>query len=185
MTTIIADLKSALPFEAVLVEAGINLIRGKALCPFHDDKNPSFSVKDGRGRCWTGCFSGDVVDFTAKYYGLDFKGALKLLADRAGIKPASTQAERTNAEAARREMKKKAELIKAFRQWEKETANRIAQTLRAHRHLLATRTDPFTEPEFQALAEIQGEIDILKYHYAILCARDDAEKFALYREEKT
>lgn len=41
----IEAIKSALPFEAVLRDAGIRIEHGKAPCPFHEDKTPSFSVK--------------------------------------------------------------------------------------------------------------------------------------------
>ncbi len=49
-------------------------------CPFHDDKNPSFSVnvKTGGWRCYSGatCGSGDVFGFHMKLKDVDFKTAL-------------------------------------------------------------------------------------------------------------
>ena len=179
---IIKAIKAAIPLEAVLADAGVNLHHGKARCPFHEDRNPSFTIKGERWRCWADCGGGDVIDFAAKYYGLDTKGAIRLLADRAGIRPARTEGERIVAEKARREREEKARLIKAFRVWEQETVNEIAEVLRRFRHLQATRLD-FPEAELEMLAEVRANIDILEYHYSILSGRDDRAKYELFREE--
>lgn len=57
------------------------------LCPFHDEKTPSFSV-NGQKQLYY-CFGcgegGTVIQFVMKYYGLSFPEALEKLADRAGI----------------------------------------------------------------------------------------------------
>ncbi|MBI3306115.1 DNA primase [Candidatus Nomurabacteria bacterium] len=59
----------------------------KGKCPFHNEKTPSFFVSPERGSYY--CFgcgaSGDIFTFVEEFEGLDFKGALKLLADRAGV----------------------------------------------------------------------------------------------------
>ena len=59
----------------------------KAKCPFHNEKTPSFFVSPDRGSYY--CFgcgaSGDIFTFVEEFEGLDFKGALKLLAERAGV----------------------------------------------------------------------------------------------------
>ena len=55
--------------------------RGMALCPFHDDHNPSMKL-DERFHCFGCGEDGDVIDFTAKYFNLSLKEAAeKLLAD--------------------------------------------------------------------------------------------------------
>src|SRR4051794_41784393 len=58
------------------------------LCPFHDERTPSFSV-EGVNKLFH-CFgcgeSGDVFDFVMKTENVDFTGALEVLADRAGVK---------------------------------------------------------------------------------------------------
>ena len=57
------------------------------LCPFHNEKSPSFSV-DGRKQMFY-CFGcgegGNVFSFLMKYESMTFPEALKMLADRAGI----------------------------------------------------------------------------------------------------
>lgn len=67
-----------------LERAGTNL---KARCPFHSEKTPSFFVSPARNtyHCF-GCGArGDIFSFVQEFEGLDFPGALKVLADRAGV----------------------------------------------------------------------------------------------------
>ena len=52
---------------------------GKAQCPFHNDRTPSMKV-DKRFHCFGCGADGDVIDFTAKLYGLDAKSAAEKLA---------------------------------------------------------------------------------------------------------
>ena len=57
-------------------------------CPFHNEKTPSFSVNEEKGfyHCF-GCGEhGDIISFTMKSENIDFKEAIKELADMAGIK---------------------------------------------------------------------------------------------------
>ena len=60
----------------------------KGLCPFHDDKNPSFVVNPERNTCH--CFAcnkgGDVFFFYMEYHKVSFVDALEELARRAGIR---------------------------------------------------------------------------------------------------
>lgn len=67
-----------------LEKAGKNL---KGKCPFHNEKTPSFFVTPDRGGYYCfGCGAkGDIFSFVEQFEGLDFMGALKLLAERAGI----------------------------------------------------------------------------------------------------
>ena len=58
-----------------------------ARCPWHDDTRPSLSVNPDRQtwKCWVCNLGGDIFSFVMKRESVDFKEALKLLADRAGI----------------------------------------------------------------------------------------------------
>ena len=58
------------------------------LCPFHNEKTPSFTVNEAKGfyHCF-GCGAhGDVIKFEMEAGGLPFMDAVKKLADKAGLK---------------------------------------------------------------------------------------------------
>src|ERR1700753_3833276 len=59
----------------------------KGLCPFHDEKTPSFNVTPARGLFY--CFScgegGDVIKFVQQIASLSFVEAVERLAGRAGV----------------------------------------------------------------------------------------------------
>ena len=59
----------------------------KAVCPFHNEKTPSFNVSPDRQAFY--CFGcqkgGDVINFVMEIEGVDFVGGLRLLAQRNGI----------------------------------------------------------------------------------------------------
>src|SRR5947209_4588888 len=59
----------------------------KAKCPFHNEKTASFFVSPDRGGYYCfGCGAkGDIFSFVEQFEGLDFKGALKVLAEKAGV----------------------------------------------------------------------------------------------------
>jgi len=59
----------------------------KGKCPFHNERTPSFFVSPDRGTYYCfGCGAkGDIFSFVEQFEGLDFMGALKLLAERAGV----------------------------------------------------------------------------------------------------
>ncbi|MAU28725.1 MAG: DNA primase [Pelagibacterales bacterium] len=57
------------------------------LCPFHNEKTPSFTVSNDKGfyHCF-GCGAhGDVISFIMEKESIDFKEAIKILASEAGI----------------------------------------------------------------------------------------------------
>jgi DNA primase len=60
----------------------------KALCQWHNDHNPSLEINPERQsfKCWSCGVGGDIFDFVMKIEHVDFPEALRMLADRAGIK---------------------------------------------------------------------------------------------------
>ena len=70
--------------KVALVKKGNDFL---GLCPFHNEKTPSFSVSDEKGffHCFGCSAHGDVISFVMQKESIDFKEALKLLASEAGI----------------------------------------------------------------------------------------------------
>jgi DNA primase len=86
----LAAIKQAIPIVA-LVSDYLPLHRVgskfKALCPFHDDHNPSLELNPERQsfKCWSCGAGGDVFDFIQRYERVEFPEALRMLAERAGV----------------------------------------------------------------------------------------------------
>ncbi len=78
------DIVDTLSQYLPLNRAGANF---KGLCPFHQEKTPSFMVSPAR-QMWH-CFGcgegGDVIRFVMKFEGLPFVEAVRKLADKAGV----------------------------------------------------------------------------------------------------
>lgn len=86
----VSEIKARIPIEELVAQyvqlkkVGRNF---KALCPFHKERTPSFYVNPERQLAY--CFGcrkgGDHFKFIEEIEGLDFRGALQFLAERAGI----------------------------------------------------------------------------------------------------
>jgi DNA primase len=85
------QLKSSISIEKVVGEyvrlkkSGTQRYMG--LCPFHNEKTPSFTVQVVHQfyKCFSCGVGGDVIDFVMRIEGISFYEALKLLAERNGI----------------------------------------------------------------------------------------------------
>ncbi len=90
MSSSVEKIKERLTITEV-VESYIKLERAggnlKGKCPFHNEKTPSFFVSPERGSyyCFGCAAKGDIFTFVQEFEGLDFIGALKTLALRAGV----------------------------------------------------------------------------------------------------
>jgi DNA primase len=91
------DIAEVVGAKVQLRPMGRNL---KGLCPFHQEKTPSFVVyPESQSYHCFGCGkSGDIFTFTMETENLDFRDSLKQLADRAGIQLDSQQQKRRDPE---------------------------------------------------------------------------------------
>jgi len=86
----VAEIKERLSIQDIIApyvklrRAGRSLV---GLCPFHKEKTGSFHVSLERGtwHCFGCGLGGDGFSFIEKIEGVDFKGALKMLAEKAGV----------------------------------------------------------------------------------------------------
>lgn len=84
MTDIFERVKDRVNIADVVERFGVKLnCRDKGLCPFHDEKTPSFSVKkqDNTWKCFGCGEGGDAIDFVAKLKGIESLEAVKTLAE--------------------------------------------------------------------------------------------------------
>jgi DNA primase len=86
--------------------------RWTGLCPFHDERTPSFSVnaENKLYHCFGCGESGDAIKFVEMTEGLDFKETIELLADRYRVELKSEQ-EDPQAEARRRRRERLLQLV--------------------------------------------------------------------------
>ena len=86
----VAEIKERLNIQDIIApyvklrKAGRSMV---GLCPFHKEKTPSFHVSPERGswHCFGCGLGGDGFSFIEKIEGVDFKGALKMLAEKADV----------------------------------------------------------------------------------------------------
>ncbi|MCI8669137.1 MAG: DNA primase [Lachnospiraceae bacterium] len=97
------------------------------LCPFHNEKSPSFSVTPGKQMYY--CFGcgegGNVYSFIMKYENYTFLEAVKMLADRAGVRLPETEYTE--------EEKRKADLKAALLEINKQAALYFHRLLRSEK----------------------------------------------------
>ena len=80
--------KSRIPVREAAEHYGITPIRNRmALCPFHDDHNPSLLLTEDHFYCFGCQASGDVIDFTARLFRLRPYEAARKLAEDFGFDP--------------------------------------------------------------------------------------------------
>lgn len=103
MQTVFEEIKHRLPITELLASY-ITLIPSgtqfKAKCPFHTERSASFSVSPDRGLYYCfGCGAkGDIFTFVEQFEGLDKKGALRVLAEKAGVVLEHTFTERQSSD---------------------------------------------------------------------------------------
>ena len=95
----------------------------KALCPFHNEKTPSFTISEQRGRyhCFGCGAGGDVFKFIMEWEKVDFPNAIHLLASKCGVvipeKTYSNPQERQQAQQRAGKRERLYQINKEFAEW--------------------------------------------------------------------
>nr|WP_216645937.1 DNA primase [Isoptericola halotolerans] len=149
-----ARIEEIVSAHVTLKSAGVGSMKG--LCPFHDERSPSFHVRPGVGR-WH-CFGcgegGDVISFVQKIDGMGFTDAVEHLADRVGVQ-LRYEDSRTGAAASR---------------GPREEPGRRQRLIEAHRVAAEFYAEQLFAPNAQAARAFLAERSF---------GRDDAETFGL------
>ena len=77
------SVKAAVPLRQAAEHYGLRVLRnGMTCCPFHKDRHPSLKLNEDFFYCFGCGTSGDVIDFTARLFGLSpYAAAQKLETD--------------------------------------------------------------------------------------------------------
>ena len=86
------SVKAAVPLRDAAKHYGLTVSRnGMTCCPFHEDRHPSLKMNEDYFFCFGCGASGDVIDFTARLFGISFKDAATKLAADFGISAETKQ----------------------------------------------------------------------------------------------
>ena len=136
-----ADIVKVVAEYVTLKGAGSGL---KALCPFHSEKTPSFSVSRDRQsfHCFGCGIGGDVFTFVMKIENVTFSEALRIVAEKHGISvPSQGGAEDRKAEERKQLMEMNERAIAYFRKaLSAETASFVREEADAVVEDMAVRT---------------------------------------------
>ena len=85
-------IKAAVTPRQVAEHYGLRVLpNGMACCPFHKDRHPSMKLNEDYFFCFGCGASGDVIDFTARMFGISPKDATEKLAADFGISAETKQ----------------------------------------------------------------------------------------------
>jgi len=169
----------SIDLAGVVRNAGVELQnrggRWVGLCPFHDEKPPSFFIfPDNRFKCFSCNERGDAVDFLQRLHGLDFHQALAHLRIERNKKLSFQAKQEIKARSRRRE------LVEFFREWERAAIHHFSVMVRATRKSM-TELNP---ENFNQYADILQPLSTWEYWFDILISRDDSAKFSLFQEHR-
>ena len=86
------SVRAAVPLRDAAKHYGLTVSRnGMTCCPFHEDRHPSLKMNEDYFFCFGCGASGDVIDFTARLFGISLKDAATKLAADFGISAETKQ----------------------------------------------------------------------------------------------
>lgn len=160
---------------------GIEIKQGKALCPFHNDHDPSMSFHKGRFHCWSCGAKGSAVDFTARLYGLSPLESVRKLNRDFNLtlpidRPQTTQE--------REKVKRRQEIReteKLFQEWRTGLLTQLCAAIRTGNAALRDKPpEEWTGEETIAIRELSR----LEWRLESLEADSMEEQMAVFRERE-
>ena len=183
---VFTEIKARLTIQEVVTRYGIQIERGRALCPFHADKHPSMTFKNNCFRCWACGESGSMIDFVMKLFGLTALEAAKRLNDDFGLSLTigAEQDEEGRRKAALDRQKREAERAKveAFESWVNTTILTLSEYLqKLHKWEKEFAPSSMIEDFSPLFAKAIHEIPMIEWYLDILTYGSFAEKIDFYK----
>ena len=162
---IFSQVKDILEITCVLEYYGIEINnKGFALCPFHQEKTPSFKVYDDSFHCFGCGESGTVIDFAIKYFKLSNIEAVKKLNEDFRL---NLSVERRFAPAAQPMTYENKNLIEKFKVWEKRAFIAVSGYFRALKfwgeQIFVNKIEYFNQylPEVENIVFVETLLDMM------------------------
>ena len=183
---IFEQVKNALDIISVAEMYGVNVVNGtKALCPFHDDTNPSMSFKDDICTCWVCVKTFDCIGLVSELFDLKPLEAVKKLIQDFGLNIAIGQPVSKDYI---NQINKEKELISLFDKWEKDAFITVTDYL----HLLNNWKQQYapTKEEFMSgsinekYVETCHKIDYIEYLTDVFIYGSYKDKIELYKTHR-
>ena len=183
---IFSEVKEQLTTRQVAESYGLRIRKnGVACCPFHDDRHPSMKV-DKNYHCFACGVGGDVIDYTARMYGLSQYDAAKKLIEDFGLHVQTEAMSREERQRLRREKEERMRIIqikKKFYRWCEETIELLKDALvqiEDSGQVLYGKPPDVIFPEDYAMM-LHAE-PIINYWLDILCMGSEQEKKELFMQ---
>lgn len=162
---------------------GLSLDRkGWALCPFHRDKHPSMSFKNGHWRCWACGAKGDSIDLVARLYGLAPLEAVRKLNEDFSL---SLPLDRPPTKAERKQAVQQTVTWNGFEQWRRDMLNRLTAAFRVG-HLALNGIE--TPEDIEQLSEREAVAirwqPALEYWADLLAGESMEGRIEIFRDRK-
>ena len=155
---------------------GIIIKRGKALCPFHQEKAPSMNIKPTYFHCFGCGTGGDVIRFAQLLFNRSPLDAVKQLNSDFGL---GLDLDKPPDRAEVQRYKKRQALYRAFRDWEKEMFEQLCEELKFC-ELLIRIYKPFSDK----WCEATQRKEVINYHLDILMYGDTETKCELQKQHR-
>ncbi|PWA12081.1 hypothetical protein DCC39_07475 [Pueribacillus theae] len=164
-------------------KAKTNRSRFNIHCPYHADRNPSFTVYTDTNtfRCWSGCNDGkpgDVIDIVRLSYNLDTKEAIQTLMNDYGLK-------NPNSEQMREWQKKRAEqqeLLAISKALDNKVNENIEALRRLETYLKKQLTAIKTIEDMERIGELYHSLQQIEYWLDCLIDPNPITQFGAVKE---